>query len=165
MNATQQVYDGDAPSLAKAIVAPAVGISCPGQLVTGTYAQSGLSDMLNRIVITAVGSHENIAALASAELANQLAFGQLATQLEYETLVLSSPLQMLQHPSVAELKKMPHEALLQRIFSRLDAYPVVWMTVLSELTGENPAPERDWGRVRTMVQHWKTWARAHNFIN
>jgi hypothetical protein len=92
-------------------------------------------------------------------------FGILAERLERETLVLSNPSQMLRHPDVAELRKLGADVLVSNALRRIDGFPVIWMSVLSEVTGENPVPERDWGKIRAMTEHWKKWGRARHLLD
>ncbi len=112
--------------------------------------------------VVEIPEHERTARLRAFRAARFLA---LAEPLERETRVLSNPNQMLRHPSVAALKEIGAADVVPRILRRIDEYPVVWMTVLNDLTGENPVPERDWGRVLVMVRSWKDWGRARGYLD
>jgi hypothetical protein len=147
MTVPQQVYDSRPPALGQAILMPIAGIACPGELKTGLY------------------SRDVPLPTATAGLSDRAALEALADTLEHETLILSSPSQIAKHAAIGQFRTMSLDDIAPQIFRRIDRHPIVWMTVLSELTGENPIPKYDSGRVRAMVRHWRDWARARNLIS
>ena len=68
------------------------------------------------------------------------------------------------HPAYREIVEMG-EAALPLIFADLQQEPDHWFTALREITGENPVPEADRGRLGAMRDHWLQWGRENGYVS
>lgn len=68
------------------------------------------------------------------------------------------------HPAYREIIGMG-EAALPLIFADLQQEPDHWFTALREITGANPVPEADLGRLDAMRDHWLQWGRENGYIS
>ena len=86
-------------------------------------------------------------------------FEELAKTLEEDALIGldSTGRHMRDHPARAEIVRMGPEAV-PLILNRMRKHRLHWHETLREITGEDPVPREDWGRIRKMDQAWLTWA-------
>lgn len=50
------------------------------------------------------------------------------------------------------------------IFRSLEKDRAQWFWALAAITGENPVPVEDVGRVNRMAERWLAWGKAHGFL-
>ena len=50
------------------------------------------------------------------------------------------------------------------ILNTLAGSPDWWFAALRELTGVDPVPHADRGRLRVMAEHWLAWGRANGLV-
>jgi hypothetical protein len=55
-------------------------------------------------------------------------------------------------------------AALPLILRSLEKEPDMWFWALESITGENPVPEADAGRIPKMVAAWLKWGREHGYL-
>lgn len=79
-----------------------------------------------------------------------------------DTSFLSSIQQKTVHPSYLQIIAMGKDAL-PLIFEELEKRPGHWFTALHAITGANPVPNTDAGRIKKMAEHWIRWGRAHGY--
>ena len=90
-------------------------------------------------------------------------FAQLAARWRAETAVLSSTTAVAMHPAYQRIIGLGPQAI-PLILADLQATPGHWFWALAALTGENPVPPGDEGRVRAMADAWLAWGRANGWI-
>lgn len=92
-------------------------------------------------------------------------FETLADKYERETRYLSSPAQMACHPAYVEITEMG-PAAIRLILLRLQSHHGGhWFWALAKLTGENPVPSEDAGRMRKMARHWVLWGQKNGWLD
>ncbi len=89
------------------------------------------------------------------------AFNRVAQTLEDETLVLSSPNQMLKHPNVAKVMSFSRPYVISKAAERLEEHPVLWISILREVTASDPVPDEERGKIPLMINRWRDWAAQH----
>ena len=87
-------------------------------------------------------------------------FEELAKTLEEDALIGldSTGRRMRDHPARAEIVRMGPEAvplILERIRKKRRLH---WHQTLREITGEDPVPREDWGKIQNLNQAWLAWA-------
>jgi hypothetical protein len=104
-------------------------------------------------------------------------FHELADKWAEETAVLSSPPQMRENPNYKAIMEMVldpknelksydvTQKMIQLILIDLIEHRRHWFWALSELTGENPIPSEDAGRIMKMIEAWKNWGIKKGYIN
>ena len=78
--------------------------------------------------------------------------------------VTSSPIEMAECDSYRKIVKMGRRAL-PLIMEQLEAEmedPDHWFMALSEITGEDPVPEKDYGKTLNMAEAWLEWWRKNS---
>jgi len=96
-----------------------------------------------------------------AALAQQ--FQTLAIQWKDGTALLSSTSAMVAHPAYQAIIAMgpPVVPLLLRELERESAH---WFEALKAITGEDPVPPADWGKVPAMAAAWLAWGRSRRLL-
>ena len=64
---------------------------------------------------------------------------------------------MRDHPARAEIVRMGTEAV-PLILERMARGALHWHQTLTEITGEDPVPREDWGKIAKIEQAWLAWA-------
>lgn len=82
---------------------------------------------------------------------------------QVETSFSSSIHETVLHPSYLRIIGMG-PAVLPFIFQALEKNPTHWFSALFAITGADPVPEEDRGRVRRMAQHWIKWGKQRGYL-
>jgi hypothetical protein len=80
-----------------------------------------------------------------------------------DTAFKSSVSDIVLHPSYLRIIGMG-PAVIPLVLDELPKQPAHWFPALEAITGANPIPDEDRGRIKRMVQHWLDWARAEQLI-
>jgi hypothetical protein len=90
-------------------------------------------------------------------------FEALAAQWKEDVALLSSTTAMVAHPAYQAIIDLgpPVVPLLLR---DLEREPAHWFEALKAITGADPVPKQDWGKVRAMAARWLEWGRARGLI-
>ncbi len=78
--------------------------------------------------------------------------------------VTSSPIEMAECDSYRKIVKMGRRALpliMEQLAANLND-PDHWFMALSEITGEDPVPEKDYGKTLNMAGAWLEWWRKNS---
>lgn len=99
--------------------------------------------------------------LEPAALARQ--FQALAAQWKAGTALLSSTTDMIAHPAYQAVIALgsPVVPLLLR---DLEREPAHWFEALQAITGEDPVPPEQWGKIPAMAAAWLAWGRARGLV-
>jgi hypothetical protein len=89
-------------------------------------------------------------------------FRELRRQWKEETLYLSSITQIAMHPAYQRIIGMGRAAL-PLIFQELRREADHWFWALKAITGEDPVPASDRGKLPRMAEAWLTWAGDHGY--
>ncbi len=89
-------------------------------------------------------------------------FQRLAAQWRAQTEHLSSTSQMVNHPAYQEILAMGPDVvpLLLRDLAR---EPEHWFAALRAITGAQPVPPEDRGRIDRMAEAWLRWAKEPGY--
>ena len=92
--------------------------------------------------------------LDATDIADQ--FRTLAARWKAETALLSSTTAMVAYPAYQAIIALgpPVVPLLLR---DLEREPAHWFEALKAITGEDPVPPKEWGRVPAMAARWLAW--------
>ncbi len=89
-------------------------------------------------------------------------FQRLAAVWRAETAYLSSVTQMVNHPAYQEIIALGQD-VLPSILRDLAKQPDHWFAALRAITGAQPVPPEDRGRVERMAEAWLRWAKEHGY--
>jgi hypothetical protein len=89
-------------------------------------------------------------------------FQRLAAQWRAETEHLSSTSRMFNHPAYREIIALG-QGVLPLLFRDLAREPDHWFAALRALTGAQPVPPEDRGRIDRMAEAWLRWAKEHGY--
>lgn len=101
------------------------------------------------------------------ELSLAKRFREQAEKWSRETEHLSSPTQMMAHPSYQAILGMALEnkqEVIRLMLLDLMQNRNEWFWALSYLTQDNPIKQSDAGKMDKMVSAWVNWGREHNLI-
>ena len=87
----------------------------------------------------------------------------LAEQWRRETAHVSSTSDLTGHPAYQRIIGMGRDAL-PFLLRQLEAHPEHWFPALEAITGIDPVPEADRGRMRRMAEAWTAWGREQGHI-
>jgi hypothetical protein len=90
-------------------------------------------------------------------------FEQLAIQWRDETRFSSSTTEIATHPAYQRIIGLGPSAI-PLILAELKKKPEHWFWALGALTGENPVPAEDVGRLPAMSAAWLKWGRENGWI-
>lgn len=91
-------------------------------------------------------------------------FEKLAAQWTAGTGGLSSTTQIERHPA-GQAIIAAGQAVVPYLLTELRKQPSVrWLTALYRITGAQPVPEEDYGRIYKMAEHWLVWAEKNGII-
>ncbi|MGL6097590.1 MAG: hypothetical protein ACRC7O_17550 [Fimbriiglobus sp.] len=90
-------------------------------------------------------------------------FRRLADRWRADTVYLSSPTDIAMHPAYQQIIGLGPQ-VLPLILAELEREPGQWFWALTALTGEDPVPPADRGRVPAMAAAWLRWGRDHGWI-
>lgn len=91
-------------------------------------------------------------------------FAELAARWKEDTQFDSSPLALFQHPAHLEIISLGPR-VVPLLLADLGSPGSLWFIALREVTGENPVPHEDRGKIRKMDEHWLAWGRAHGYVD
>src|SRR5688572_20036262 len=89
-------------------------------------------------------------------------FRQLEAKWMAEVGHLSSHQAIVGHPSFREIVGMG-EAVVPFMLRDLAAGPRLWVWALPEITGDDPVPAKDGGRIAKMSEAWVRWGRQRGY--
>jgi hypothetical protein len=90
-------------------------------------------------------------------------FQALAEQWKAGVAVLSSATAMVSHPAYQGIIALGPPAV-PLILRDLEREPAHWFEALRAITGEDPVPPEDWGKVQAMADAWLAWGRARGLL-
>jgi hypothetical protein len=90
-------------------------------------------------------------------------FEFLARQWKAETALLSSTTAMAAHPAYQAIIALG-SAVVPLLLRDLQREPAHWFEALQAITGEDPVPPDQWGKVPAMVEAWLAWGRQRGLI-
>jgi hypothetical protein len=91
------------------------------------------------------------------------AFRKLADEWRAGTQYLSSITDIAMHPAYQRIIGLGPQ-VIPLILGELAKQPEQWFWALAALTGEDPVPATDKGRVRVMAGAWLKWGRDNGWI-
>jgi hypothetical protein len=89
-------------------------------------------------------------------------FRRLEAVWNAETAYLSSPTAIVEHPAFQEIIGMG-EAVVPLMLRDLTERPRLWVWALPEITGVNPVPPSDRGKIARMTEAWLRWGHANGY--
>jgi hypothetical protein len=90
-------------------------------------------------------------------------FQLLADEWKVGTACLSSTTAIVAHPAYQAIIALGRP-VLPLILRELEREPAHWFEALQAITGEDPVPRKDWGKVAAMRTAWLAWGREHGLI-
>jgi hypothetical protein len=94
----------------------------------------------------------------------QARFDELKEKWIVESCHISSVDQMISFDSYQEIIRMGWDAV-PLLLRELDTpEPNHWFYALRIITGEDPIPKVDRGRIKKMAEHWLQWGRQRSFV-
>jgi hypothetical protein len=90
-------------------------------------------------------------------------FRELSDQWKAETAFLSSSTDIAMHPAYQQIVGLG-SAAVPLILHELEREPGHWFWALRAITGEDPVPASDRGRVKAMAAAWLEWGRRRGLI-
>ena len=87
-------------------------------------------------------------------------FRDLVRQWKEATALTSSVSEMATHPAYQQIIGMGKE-VLPLLLEELRREPDHWFWALKSITGEDPVPPADRGKLQAMTQAWPDWAKEH----
>ena len=90
-------------------------------------------------------------------------FHTLAKQWKAACAFSSSTSEMVAHPSYQAIIEMG-QPVVPLLLQELEKAPVHWFEALKAITGEDPVPIEDWGKIPAMTFAWLAWGRSRNSI-
>ena len=110
------------------------------------------------------GSHATVVA---DDLSLAIRFREQADKWARETEHLSSPTQMMMHPSYHAVLGMAHESgveVIRLMLQDLRDRRTPWFWALSYLTKDNPIKPSEAGKLDKMIKAWVDWGRAKGLL-
>ena len=89
-------------------------------------------------------------------------FQSLVSEWKQDTQFVSSTTSMILHRAYQEIIGMG-PSVIPLILRELAISPDHWFPALRALTGVDPVPSSERGKVRTMAKIWLDWARDHGY--
>jgi hypothetical protein len=90
-------------------------------------------------------------------------FQELAGQWKADTRLLSSSTAISSHPAYRAIIALG-PPVLPFILRDLETEPAHWFEALQAITGEDPVPRADWGKIPAMRAAWLAWGRNRGLI-
>jgi hypothetical protein len=90
-------------------------------------------------------------------------FQTLAEQWKAATAFLSSTTAMVSHPAYRAIIELG-PAVVPFILRDLEREPAHWFEALKAITGEDPVPREDWGKIPAMRAAWLAWGRNRGLL-
>jgi hypothetical protein len=89
-------------------------------------------------------------------------FQQLAAEWRKAVAPLSSVTKITEHPAYQEIISLGEDAV-PLMLRELERQPDHWFAALHALTGADPVPREDRGRMDRMAVHWVRWGKEHGY--
>jgi hypothetical protein len=89
-------------------------------------------------------------------------FRRLEANWMAETAHLSSYTSIIRHPAFREIVSMGEE-VIPLMLRDLEERPRLWVWALPEMTGADPVPPADAGKIAKMSEAWLRWGREHGY--
>lgn len=93
----------------------------------------------------------------------EMLFATLAAEWKQETRFLSSTTAIATHPAYQRIIGLGPQ-VIPLILAELKREPGQWFWALSALTGENPVPAAEQGRVGAMTAAWLQWGIDNGWL-
>jgi hypothetical protein len=90
-------------------------------------------------------------------------FAKHSTKWRHDTAFTSSATDIILHPSYQRIVGLGTD-VVPLILRQLEKSPEYWFWALEAITGENPVPESEKGRIRLMTKRWVDWGRVKQII-
>ena len=90
-------------------------------------------------------------------------FHELVSEWRAEVAPLSSSTARVQHPAYRAIIALG-PAVVPLLLRELEQRPNHWFAALRSLTGADPVPLADRGRIRAMTEAWVTWGKEHGYL-
>lgn len=90
-------------------------------------------------------------------------FQALVKEWKHDTVFMSSTTSMILHNAYQEIIGMGPR-VIPLILRELEITPGHWFAALKALTGVDPVPPSERGRVKAMADAWLNWARDHGYV-
>jgi len=91
-------------------------------------------------------------------------FHELVSEWRAEVAPLSSSTARVQHPAYRAIIALG-PAVVPLLLRELEQRPNHWFAALRSLTGADPVPLADRGRIRAMTEAWVTWGKEHGYLS
>jgi hypothetical protein len=102
---------------------------------------------------TASGPPENVEAT----------FRALVKQWKKDTEVVSSIARMTKHPAYRQIIDMG-EVVIPFLLAEFEREPDFWFAALQQLTGVDPVPKENAGKINKMATAWLDWGREKGLV-
>ncbi len=89
-------------------------------------------------------------------------FRRLADTWQKAVAHLSSSTKRDNHPAYKEIVALG-PAVVPLLLRDLEINHRHWFAALTTITGENPVPEEDAGKILKMIDHWLRWGKAKGY--
>jgi hypothetical protein len=90
-------------------------------------------------------------------------FRKLVAEWESKVAVLSSTTARVQHPSYQAIVALG-PGVVPLLLRELEQRPNHWFAALKSLTGADPVPPSDRGRIGPMTEAWIRWGKEHGHL-
>jgi len=90
-------------------------------------------------------------------------FSTLAAEWKRDTVLLSSTSAITAHPAYQAIIALG-PAVVPLLLQDLEREPTHWFEALQAITGEDPVPEQQRGRILAMTEAWLAWGRSRGLI-
>jgi hypothetical protein len=93
----------------------------------------------------------------------QQRFLTLAADWKKDIAVQSSTSAIVNHPAYQGIIALG-PPVIPFLLKDMEIDPVHWFEALQAITGEDPVPREDWGKMRKMADAWLEWGRKRGVI-
>ncbi|MBI4527519.1 MAG: hypothetical protein HY695_27300 [Deltaproteobacteria bacterium] len=90
-------------------------------------------------------------------------FRALADAWQEQTAHISSPTTIAMHPAYQQIIGMGRP-VVPLILQDMSKEPKQWFWALTSITGVNPVPRQDQGRIKKMVEAWLYWGMEEGYL-
>ncbi|MCX5831109.1 MAG: hypothetical protein NT140_04355 [Deltaproteobacteria bacterium] len=133
----------------------------PGMQISDT-AVGEESDELSRAYETFV--RDFFVPISRESLFPFIKFYRLKSQWEAETTFLSSLSDIAMHPAYQQIIGMG-PVVIPLILREMKKEPGHWFWALKSITGDDPVPPENRGKIKAMTEDWLIWGKEQGYIN
>ena len=90
-------------------------------------------------------------------------FSTLSAEWKRDTVLLSSTSALIAHPAYQAIIALG-PAVVPLLLRDLEREPTHWFEALQAITGEDPVPRQQCGRIQAMTEAWLAWGRSRSLI-